>query len=333
MAVWAVFLISIWFVQGVTTLVLPAGLEASPRKVVIPEGATFQLAIRILAREDLIGNPRVFLLAGRMTGADRRIKPGEYELHGRMSPFQILDLLKEGVVRYEVVVIPEGYTLRQISRQLEAQQVAEAEEFLALTHDPGWIRSLGIGQSSLEGYLFPDTYFVSPQTVPERIITRMVKAMEQHFTPEWDARARALGLTRHQVLTLASLIEKETSSDSERPMVSAVFHNRLQDGMLLQSDPTIIYALNDFDGNLKRKHLRIPSPYNTYLWVGLPPGPIANPGRASLIAALYPAPVEHLYFVSKNDGTHYFSDTIEEHSRAVSWYQKHRRRGDLESGK
>ena len=178
----------------------------------------------------------------------------------------------------------------------------------------------------MEGYLYPETYYFSKGEGERKIIQTMISTFNQFYTLDMEEKARVLSMTRREIVTLASIIEKETSVGNERPLISAVFHNRLKRRIRLQSDPTVIYGLPDFDGNLTRKDLRVHSPYNTYWVKGLPPGPIANPGNESLIAVLNPAPVDYLYFVSKNNGTHYFSKTLSEHNGAVQRYQKNRRR-------
>jgi UPF0755 protein len=190
--------------------------------------------------------------------------------------------------------------------------------------DPGLINRFGINAPSMEGYLFPETYFFPKHLGGEEIIQTMVSRFEKTFPLEWRERAKTLNLTEHEVVTLASIIEKETGKGDERNLISAVFHNRIKRGMPLQSDPTVIYALPNFNGNLTRKHLSYLSPYNTYRVRGRPPGPIANPGTQSIEAALYPADVNYFYFVSKNDGSHYFSKTLGEHNRAVQLYQMNR---------
>jgi UPF0755 protein len=191
-----------------------------------------------------------------------------------------------------------------------------------LVADSAFIKSLGIDAPTLEGHLFPDTYYFPKRAKTEEVIRAMVSRLQQVFTPEIRAQSAALKMTETQVLTLASIIEKETGRDAERPLISAVFHNRLRKGMLLQSDPTVIYGIPNFNGNLTRANLAKPTPFNTYTHAGLPPSPIANPGARSIVAALNPAPVKYLFFVSKNDGTHQFSATIGEHNRAVDHYQK-----------
>jgi UPF0755 protein len=192
---------------------------------------------------------------------------------------------------------------------------------------------LGVNATTLEGYLYPDTYNFPRFTKPEEILRTMVARFHQFFTPEVKAQAAALNMTEHEVVTLASIIEKETGQEDERPLIAAVFQNRLKKKYPLQSDPTVIYDIPNFDGNLTRAQLTTSTPFNTYMHPGLPPGPIANPGIKSILAALHPAPVSYLYFVSKNDGSHQFSSTLTEHNQAVHHYQKKRTRPSEERPK
>jgi len=193
--------------------------------------------------------------------------------------------------------------------------------FIRSANDIAIVKALGVEADSLEGYLFPDTYHF-PKGLPlDEIMGTMVNRFQEIFSTEWQERSRQMGMSIHQVVTLASIIEKETGAAFERPLIASVFHNRLAKRMRLSSDPTVIYGIKDFDGNLTRKHLKTANPYNTYLNKGLPPGPIANPGVAALEAALYPAETDYLYFVSKKDGTHQFSTSFKEHNRAVRKYQ------------
>ena len=280
-----------------------------------------------MAEAGLISRPRYFILLGQLMNADRAIQAGDYALQTGMRPSAVLARLRSGAVIQIAVTIPEGYTAREIADQLEAQRLMSAELFLATVTDPTLIDQLGIKATSLEGYLFPSTYHATRRTTSEELVRRMVHEFRDATKGlDWTA-AGPRKLTPHQVVTLASIIEKETSRDDERPLIAAVFHNRLKRRMPLQSDPTVIYALDGFDGNLRKTDLRVKSPYNTYRVVGLPPGPIANPGLASIEAALHPAPVNYLYFVSKNDGTHVFSATLAEHQKAVARYQLKRVKG------
>jgi UPF0755 protein len=290
--------------------------------VVIPEGATFQQVAAMLEREQLIRSRSAFVLMGKAQDADRKVHPGEYELNAAMPPADILSKLLAGRVVLHSVTIPEGYTISQIADVLAQQQITDRTEFIRLAHDKLYIKTLGISAESLEGYLYPDTYRFARPTAGKDVIKTMVDQLGQVMTSEWQAKARDLHLTVHEVLTLASVIEKETGAGDERPQISSVFHNRLKKKIPLQSDPTVIYGLPNFDGNLHKKDLSDPSPYNTYRWAGLPPGPIASPGAESIRAALYPTPSLYLYFVSKNDGTHQFSATLVEHNKAVEKYQK-----------
>lgn len=293
-----------------------------PKTVVIPEGATFQQAATLLEREQLIRSRFAFLLLGKVQEADRKIHPGEYEFHAAMAPAEILGKLLAGRVVLHSITIPEGHTITQIADVLGEHRITDRAEFIRLASDKSFIKTLGISADTAEGYLYPDTYRFARPTAAKDIIKTMVEQLGRIMTQEWQARAKDINLTVHEVLTLASLIEKETGLGDERPQISAVFHNRLKRKIPLQSDPTVIYGLPNFDGNLHKKDLAHPSPYNTYRWVGLPPGPIANPGAESIRAALYPVPSANLYFVSKNDGTHQFSATLVEHNKAVERYQK-----------
>lgn len=300
-----------------------AEAEHPPSKiVVIAEGATFQHVAGLLERERLIKSRSAFVLLGKAQAVDRKIRPGEYEFNPTMTPADILSKLLAGRVVLHSVTIPEGYTMVQIADVLAQRQITDRSEFLRLAKDKSFIKSLGVSAETLEGYLYPDTYRFPKPVAAREVLRTMVEQLNQVFTQEWQARAKEIHLTVHQVLTLASVIEKETGSGAERPQISSVFHNRLQKKIPLQSDPTVIYGLPDFDGNLHKKDLSNSSPYNTYRWAGLPPGPIANPGMQAIRATLYPASSPYLYFVSKNDGTHQFSATLIEHNKAVDKYQK-----------
>ncbi len=290
----------------------------------VPEGMTLrQLAAR-LEREQLIRSQMAFLLLGKLMAADRHIKVGEYAVHAGMRPGNMLtEFLSGHVVLYQVT-IPEGYTIVELAQVFAQQGVADPEALIALAHDREFIRSLNVEAASLEGYLFPNTYKFARRTKPKEVLKEMVEGLWTVFTPELRQRAQDIHMTPHQVLTLASVIEKETGVAQERELISSVFHNRLRLGIPLQSDPTVIYGLEYFDGNIRKKDLDSKSPYNTYRVRGLPPGPIANPGLGSIKAALYPAPTRNLYFVSRNDGTHQFSPTLAEHNRAVDKYQRNR---------
>ena len=297
--------------------------EHPPSKIVmIPDGSTFQQVAALLEREHLIKSRAAFVLLGRAQSADRKIHAGEYELNAGMVPADILSKMLSGQVLLRPITIPEGLTMAQIAVLLGQHAVTDPTEFLRLGHDRIFIASLGLKTESLEGYLYPDTYKFPRSMKARDVVTAMVDHFKQVFGPDLRARAQELNMTEHEVVTLASIIEKETGANGERPEISAVFHNRLKKHIPLQSDPTVIYGLTSFDGNIRKKDLSSPSLYNTYKFTGLPPGPIANPGVEAIKATLYPSASRALYFVSRNDGTHQFSTTLAEHNLAVEKYQK-----------
>ena len=307
-------------------LSLSPNFRGENRNVSIPRGSTFKQVARILDGEKLLRSPTRFYLMAKILGTTDRVRAGEYVLSTSMLPQEILQKLVRGeVVKYRVT-IPEGYNIRQIAAYLERKRIVDGqEEFLKLAFSPEFAASLWIEGKGVEGYLFPDTYLLPKGFPPEEVIKTMVRNFQRVYQPDFSRRAAELGLTDREIVILASIIEKETGLPEERPLVSAVFHNRLKSGIPLCSDPTVIYGLDDFDGNITREDLTRETSYNTYLIQGLPPGPISNPGRSSIWAALYPAPVKYLYFVSRNDGSHHFSTNLKEHNMAVWRYQKRRR--------
>ena len=297
--------------------------ERPPSKVVmIPDGSTFQFVAALLERERLIKSRSAFVLLGKSQSADRKVHAGEYELNPGMTPAEILSKLLNGHVLLHPLTIPEGLTITQIADLVSQQGLTDRAEFLRLAKDRAFIASLGIRAETLEGYLYPDTYKFPRSVKAQEVLVAMVEQLRQMVGADLLARMQELKMTMHEVLTLASVIEKETGSGGERPEISAVFHNRLKKHIPLQSDPTVIYGLPAFDGNLHKKDLSSPSPYNTYRVQGLPPGPIANPGIQAIRATLYPSDSRSLYFVSRNDGTHKFSTTLMEHNQAVEKYQR-----------
>jgi UPF0755 protein len=249
-----------------------------------------------------------------------------------MVPLEVLSVLAKGQTKRHLVTIPEGFTLSQIAQLLENSNLVKKNEFLQKTSSPPFINALGLSQlagPTLEGYLFPETYHLFREMDPEEVIRMMVHQFKKVFGEDFARWASELGISEKEVVILASIIEKETSLPEEKPLISAVFHNRLKKKIPLQSDPTVIYGIKNFNGNLTKENLMRPTPYNTYVMAGLPPTPICNPGKDSLLAAIHPAPVSYLYFVSKNDGSHQFSSDIEEHNRAVWKYQKYPRKNSL----
>lgn len=304
-----------------TYAVTPASPITEEKVVLVGPGQSVSATAESLMRRGLIQSPFKFRLLARLRGYDRRLKAGEYGLTASMTPLDILEILGRGQVKLYKVTLPEGLTLQQIGDAVEKSGLGSAADIMTRAGDPAFARSHGIPAGSLEGYLFPDTYLFPRGVSAEAILTAMLQRFRSVFSAEWEQRAAQIGLTIHEVVTLASIIEKETGAPSERPLISSVFHNRLKKGMRLETDPTVIYGSRDFDGNLTRKHLETFTPYNTYVIKGLPPGPIASPGKEALEATLFPAQTGYFFFVSKNNGTHHFSSSFEEHQHAVQRYQ------------
>ncbi len=317
-----------FFLGGWLLWVPPAGIPPA-KTIYIRKGTPLKQVSTLLQAEGIVRNSHFFVFLATALGKKAKIKAGEYEFQSKMAPLEVLDILVTGQVKRHLITIPEGYTLAQIAQLLDDQKIVEREEFLQKVSSPGLIASLGLSSLSarpgvtLEGYLFPETYHFYREMDPEEVIRMMVHQFKKVFGPELSRRASLPGMSARDAVILASIIEKETSLPEEKPLVSAVFHNRLSRGMPLQSDPTVIYGIKNFNGNLTKEDLLRPTPYNTYLRGGLPPSPICNPGRDSLAAALNPSAVPYLYFVSKNDGAHYFSTDLEDHNRAVWRYQKY----------
>lgn len=302
----------------------PANSNKTDRIVVVKPGQGFTTTLNSLKNAGVIKNPIRFEMIARIKRYDKKIKAGEYLLSSSMTPIKILETIVKGKVRLHKVTVPEGYNMRQIASIMAMAKLATETGFLSAATDASLARENGIDAETFEGYLFPDTYCFPKNITSKEIITTMVKQFRSIFTPEWKNRAKELNLTIHQVMTLASIIEKETGAQFERPIISSVFHNRLRKRMRLESDPTVIYGIKNFDGNITRKHLSKPTPYNTYKTRGLPPGPIANPGLKAIEAALFPEDTNFLYFVSKGDSTHKFSTNIADHNKAVRKYQLRR---------
>jgi UPF0755 protein len=299
----------------------PKDASGAPRVFEIKSGQGLAAAAGAMERAGLVTHAGRFAWMGRLLGGKAPVHAGYYLLSPAMSPLAIMDAIRHGKYLLQRLTVIEGDTISQIAALVEQAGIGSASDFQKKALDPAEALRLGMG-NGLEGYLFPDTYFFPKGTAPEKIIAAMVRRFNSVFSPEWRKRARDLNMTVHQVVTLASIIEKETGNRVEYGLVSSVFHNRLRLSMRLQSDPTVIYGMPCFNGNLTREDLERPTPYNTYTNFGLPPGPIANPGRACLEAALYPSDTQYLYFVSRGNGTHYFSKSLEEHNSAVAEYRK-----------
>jgi UPF0755 protein len=311
-----------WFYTGVDRPF--KGYAESEQFVEIPQGVGTAAIGKRLADAGVVQSASTFRLALWVTGQGRRLQAGEYRFDHAMSPRQVADKIARGEVYVLPITFREGLTIKQMAELYEAKGFGPAKDFVAATKSVALIQSIDPAAKDLEGYLFPDTYALPRHATAEQLVARMVASFTKALTPDLIERASADGHDVRQLVTLASIVEKETGKGEERPMVAAVYTNRLKIGMGLQCDPTVIYALDRagrYNGNLTREDLQFDSPYNTYRYAGLPPGPIASPGRASLEAAANPAPVPYLYFVSRNDGTHAFATTLEEHNRNVQQYQ------------
>jgi UPF0755 protein len=286
-------------------------------RVVIPPGATMRQAAESLAQQGVIRVPSLFAWYASFTDRDRSIKPGTYLVNRRNSWNEVIDALVEGRGQVHVVTIPEGWDVRTMVPAIAEVMEVEPESLTAAMQDSSLLRRVGSATDNLEGYLFPETYLMPDGADARTIVRMLVTEFERRWMPEWNDRLIELGMTRNQVITLASIIEREARVAAERPVISAVYHNRLERGMRLQADPTIQFALGRRAGRVLYRDLEINSPYNTYRRTGLPPGPIASPGAASIEAALYPDDVPWLYFVAHPDGHHLFRATLREHNEAV----------------
>ena len=286
-------------------------------RVIIPRGASFAEAADSLSRANLVGWRKMFRLYARVTGGDRNIKPGTYLLrHG--TPWKdIISALHGGHGLVNTITIPEGYTISQITPLLARTLKVPVESVQAAVRDTALLARLDVPNPTLEGYLFPDTYAFPLGTTASQAVREMVYDFERRWKPDWDAKAADLKINRNDLVTMASIVEREARVPEERPVIAAVYYNRLRKGMLLQADPTVQYALGHHVGRVLYKDLAVASPYNTYIHKGLPPGPVASPGVASLAAAANPANVPYLYFVASRDGHHEFRMTLQEHTSAI----------------
>lgn len=312
-----------WLLMGVNRPY--KGYGGVEQFVEIPQGAGPAGIARRLTQAGVVRDTTSFRLAVWMTGEGRRLQAGEYRFDHAVSARQVVDKLARGEVYLRPITFPEGWTMRQMADFYAQKGFGTADAFLKAARNTSLISSIDPAAEDLEGYLFPDTYTLPRNATADQLVARMVAGFEKALTPEVRQQAASRGLGVRQLVTLASIVEKETGTASERPLVAAVYSNRLKIGMGLQCDPTVIYALERagrYNGNLTRENLLFDSPYNTYRYAGLPPGPIANPGRSSLAAAADPADVPYLYFVSRNDGTHAFATTLDEHNRNVEEFQR-----------
>ena len=295
--------------------------DKTVKLIEIQPDKTFREICHVLAENGVIRYSWVLELLARMKRIDTGISAGEYELSPNMTPLEILGKLVSGKVFKRAVMIREGVSIWAVGQIVEDAGLLKREDFNKAVADSRLLGLAGISAQSFEGYLFPETYHFSKPTTAKNIIFTMLEEGERRWPMEYTKRADELHLTRHEVMTLASVIEKESGNFEEQPIISSVFHNRLAQGMRLQSDPTVIYGIPNFNGNLTKDDLQAPTPYNTYVNFGLPPGPICNPGNSAIRAALFPAETKFLFFVGNGQGSHVFSVTLQEHNEAVRQYQ------------
>jgi len=305
--------------------------------ITVPKGASFSQVTQILEKHELLKFPLYFRISAHLKGYTEQIQAGEFEVLHSWTVSQLMDHLVSGQTQLYPVTIPEGYNIKEVAQHLENLKLGSKEKFLELSNNLcalaeipsllSWDLCKRSGAKlSAEGFLFPETYFFPKGESESKILQTMTRELFKNFSEPLTDRVKELGLNRYQVLVLASMIEKETGTDSDRAIISSVFHNRLKRKMRLESDPTVIYGIPNFNGDLKRKDLKAATIYNTYVIPGLPPTPITNPGKASIHSALYPAKSDYLFFVAREDGSSQFSKTLKEHNRAVRKYQMRRKK-------
>lgn len=303
----------------------PLTLPAGPVDVDIRKGTGFNRAVRAFSEAGLVRDVFFFRALGRLTGLHKRLIPGRYRFEGNVCQWDVYAALSDGDVTPYGITVLEGEGLYEIKEKLVSLELMEPEEFDRLSRDAEFLASLGIEAESLEGYLFPDTYRFFLGEEPKVMLGAMVERLWELYDEELRKRTGEMGWDVHRALTLASIIEREAVLDDERPLISAVYHNRLKKRMRLQADPTAIYGIKPLSAGVNGKDIKRRTPYNTYKIRGLPPGPIASPGINSIRAALYPADVPYLYFVSDGGDSHVFSRTHGEHMRAVRKYRRNRK--------
>jgi UPF0755 protein len=304
----------------------PASSDTTEQLFEVDHGKTFRAITHELAEKKLIRNEKLFVWYAKLSGKAGKMKVGEYALSPSMRPSDILSTINSGISVGRKFTVAEGRNIYEIADLYQQEGFGTREDFIKACHDKAFIKQmLGEDLDSLEGYLFPESYSLTKFTTTKELLTQMVRKFLEVYT-QLQPQNHLTGWTRNQIMTLASIVEKETGAPEERPEISAVFHNRLKKGMLLQTDPTILYGMMDLAGHavmsITREDIHRPTKYNTYVIKGLPPGPIANPGREAILAAMNPVQVNYLYFVSKNDGTHIFSVKYEDHAKAVRLFQQ-----------
>lgn len=318
-------LLALWFYSYLNKQLFLAYQPNNINKILIElePGTTLSQFCNDLQREGVIRSAAFFKIVATMSGKDKNLKAGEYELSASMTPQEILNKLSIGDVFKRILTIKEGWDIWQIADELEVAKILDREIFLDSVQDREFIEKFELDEKakSLEGYLYPETYHFSGRPEIRSIIWTLLEQFVKNWKPEYTARLKELNMTMHEIITLASIIEKESGNFKEQPFISSVFHNRLKSNMMLQSDPTLVYGVKDFNGVVLNKHKAIDSPYNTYMYIGLPPGPIANPGSSAIRAALYPEQSDYLYFVADGQGGHVFSENLADHNKAVRRYR------------
>ncbi|MGB7062357.1 MAG: endolytic transglycosylase MltG [Candidatus Zixiibacteriota bacterium] len=309
-------LVVLFFIAEWMVIPISWRADAESVHVTIENGDSMTRIVQRLKEAKVIEDGTSLLFLAKLSGKDREIQAGRYSFEKGTTLYSIFNKLTRGDVTLREVTIPEGLTIRQIAGILNRQIEIDSLEFVRLATDSRFVKGLGIPASNLEGYLFPDTYRLSWGTTPEKVARVMVEQFKKTFTDSLTRRTGEIDFSLADAVTLASMIEAEARDGNERDLISAVYHNRLRRGMLLQCDPTVIFALPELDRPLLLKDLEVDSPYNTYKYPGLPPGPICNPGKASILAALYPADVNYLYFVATGKGSHIFSTSLTKHNLA-----------------
>ena len=298
-------------------LTLPLSSSEEVVNFEVPMGSSSRAIAKRLVEQKLIRSESAFRLIVRHRGTGKRLRAGIYALRRNMALWHIVDELEKGQVTLVGLTVPEGLTTSAVAQLWETAGFGTAAAFREATESPCLLKAYGLEGKTVEGYLFPNTYKFAKGTTAETAVQMMLNGFKQRWTETFDEEAQNLGLTRHEIVTLASVIEKEAQSESERPRIASVFHNRLKQKWRLQADPTVLYALGNPKRLLTRADLSVDSPYNTYKHKGLPPGPIANPGIDSIIAALRPETTDYFYFVAIGEGKHHFSKTLSEHNKMI----------------
>lgn len=305
------------FIHTCSFLTTPITPPKPVRLDILPGQGAWEIT-KILQETGVIAHAGTFIAIAALTGKAKHMQAGAYVFEGNHVPLDIMNILFRGKTQRYRITIPEGYTVYQIGEVVSKTGLLPKDRFVKSTRSKQTTDFFAVSAPSMEGFLFPDTYYLAPNMTPLEIMAKMIERFRSVYTPAMEQRSKALGMSKLDVIILASLIEKEAYATLEKPLISSVFHNRMILGMRLQSDPTAVYGIDGFTGKIGPDDLLRESPYNTYRHGGLPPGPICNPGLDSIRSALWPAKTDYLYFVSKGDGTHVFSHTLQEHNRAIS---------------